>query len=125
MCNAENKNMCNHFNACVLIDGHLYGFSGKTGRGTLRCLEMATGKMKWEEKSFGGIGALQAIGQKLLIISNQGELVVAETNPDEFTEISRAQVTGPKCWTTPVLSNGRVYCRNSRGDLICLDLSAK
>ena len=86
---------------------------------------MATGKMKWEEKSFGGFGALQAIGQKLLIISNQGELVVAETNPDQFTEISRAQVTGPKCWTTPVLSNGRVYCRNSRGDLICLDLSAK
>ena len=121
----ENKNMCNHFNACVLIDGHLYGFSGNTGRGTLRCLEMATGKMKWEEKSFGGFGALQAIGQKLLIISNQGELVVADTNPDEFTEISRAQVTGPKCWTTPVLSNGRVYCRNSRGDLICLDLSAK
>jgi hypothetical protein len=24
-----------------------------------------------------------------------------------------------------VLSNGRVYCRNSRGDLVCLDLSAK
>jgi outer membrane protein assembly factor BamB len=121
----ENKNMCNHFNACVLIEGHLYGFSGNTGRGTLRCLEMATGKMKWEEKSFGGFGALQAIGQKLLIISNQGELVLAETNPEEFTEISRAQVTGPKCWTTPVLSNGLVYCRNSRGDLVCLDLRAK
>ncbi len=120
----ENKNMCNHFNACVLIDGYLYGFSGNTGRGTLRCLEMATGKMKWEEKSFGGFGALQAIGKKLLIISNQGELVVADSNPENFTEIARAQVTGPKCWTTPVLSNGRVYCRNSRGDLICLDLGA-
>lgn len=121
----ENKNMCNHFNACVLIDGHLYGFSGNTGRGVLRCLEMATGKIKWEEKSFGGFGALQAIGKKLLIISNQGELVVADSNPGSFTEISRAQVTGPKCWTTPVLSNGRVYCRNSRGDLVCLDLSTK
>ena len=86
---------------------------------------MANGKMKWEEKSFGGFGALQAIGQKLLIISNQGELVVADTNPDEFTEVSRAQVTGPKCWTTPVLANGRVYCRNSRGDLVCLDLTRK
>ena len=100
--------MCNHFNACVLIDGYLYGFSGNTGRGTLRCLEMATGEMKWEEKSFGGFGALQAIGKNLLIISNQGELVVADSNPETFTEISRAQVTGPKCWTTPVLSNGRV-----------------
>ena len=81
----ENKNMCNHFNACVLIDGYLYGFSGNTGRGTLRCLEMATGEMKWEEKSFGGFGALQAIGKNLLIISNQGELVVADSNPETFT----------------------------------------
>ena len=121
----ENKNMCNHFNACVLIDGHLYGFSGNTGRGVLRCLEMATGKIKWEEKSFGGFGALQAIGKKLLIISNQGELVVADASHETFNEISRAQVTGPKCWTTPVFSNGRVYCRNSRGDLVCLDLGAK
>ncbi len=121
----ENKNMRNHFNPCVLIDGHVYGFDGNTGRATLKCIELATGKVQWEEKSFGGFGALQAVGKKLLIISNQGELVVAEANTDEFTEISRAQVTGPKCWTTPVLSNGRIYCRNSRGDLTCLDVSGK
>ena len=121
----ENKNMRNHFNPCVLIDGHLYGFDGNTGRATLKCIELATGKVQWEEKSFGGFGALQAIGKKLLIISNQGELIVAEANDGEFTETSRAQVTGPKCWTTPVLANGRIYCRNSRGDLTCLDVSIK
>ena len=121
----ENKNMRNHFNPCVLIDGHLYGFDGNTGRATLKCIELATGKVQWEEKSFGGFGALQAIGKKLLIISNQGELIVAEANADEFTETSRAQVTGPKCWTTPVLANGLIYCRNSRGDLTCLDVSSK
>jgi outer membrane protein assembly factor BamB len=121
----ENKNMRNHFNPCVLIDGHVYGFDGNTGRATLKCIELATGKVQWEEKSFGDFGALQAIGKKLLIISNQGELIVAEANAGEFTEISRAQVTGPKCWTTPVLANGRIYCRNSRGDLTCLDVSGK
>ena len=121
----ENKNMRNHFNPCVLIDGDLYGFDGNTGRASLKCIELATGKVQWEEKSFGGFGALQAIGKKLLIISNQGELIVAEANADEFTETSRAQVTGPKCWTTPVLANGRIYCRNSRGDLTCLDVSSK
>ena len=121
----ENKNMRNHFNPCVLIDGHVYGFDGNTGRATLKCIKLATGKVQWEEDSFGGFGALQAIGKKLLIISNQGELIVAEANAGEFTEISRAQVTGPKCWTTPVLANGRIYCRNSRGDLTCLDVSGK
>ncbi|MDP7050313.1 MAG: PQQ-like beta-propeller repeat protein [Verrucomicrobiota bacterium] len=121
----ENKNMRNHFNPCMLIDGHVYGFDGNTGRATLKCIKLATGKVQWEEDSFGGFGAIQAIGKKLLIISNQGELIVAEANANEFTEISRAQVTGPKCWTTPVLSNGRIYCRNSRGDLTCLDVSGK
>ena len=121
----ENKNMRNHFNPCVLIDGHVFGFDGNTGRATLKCIKLATGKVQWEEDSFGGFGAIQAIGKKLLIISNQGELVVAEANTGEFTEISRAQVTGPKCWTTPVLANGRIYCRNSRGDLTCLDVSGK
>jgi outer membrane protein assembly factor BamB len=121
----ENKNMRNHFNPCVLIDGHLYGFDGNTGRATLKCIKLANGKVQWEEDSFGGFGAIQAIGKKLLIISNQGELVVAEANTSEFTEVSRAQVTGPKCWTTPVLANGRIYCRNSRGDLTCLDVSGK
>jgi len=121
----ENKNMRNHFNPCMLIDGHVYGFDGNTGRATLKCIKLATGKVQWEEDSFGGFGAIQAIGKKLLIISNQGELIVAEANTNEFTEISRAQVTGPKCWTTPVLSNGRIYCRNSRGDLTCLDVSGK
>ena len=121
----ENKNMRNHFNPCVLIDGHVYGFDGNTGRATLKCIKLANGKVQWEEDSFGGFGAIQAIGKKLLIISNQGELIVAGANAGEFTEISRAQVTGPKCWTTPVLANGRIYCRNSRGDLTCLDVSGK
>ncbi|MAE30221.1 MAG: alcohol dehydrogenase [Verrucomicrobiales bacterium] len=121
----ENKKMRNHFNPCVLIDGHLYGFDGNTGRATFKCLELATGRERWEEDSFGGFGAVQAIGKKLLIISNDGELIVAEATADAFTEISRAQVTGPKCWTTPVLANGRIYCRNSRGDLTCLDVSEK
>ena len=121
----ENKNMRNHFNPCVLIDGHVYGFDGNTGRASFKCLELATGRERWEEDSFSGFGAVQAIGKKLLIISNQGELIIADANADAYTEISRAQVTGPKCWTTPVLANGRIYCRNSRGDLTCLDVSEK
>jgi len=121
----ENKNMRNHFNPCVLIDGHVYGFDGNTGRASFKCLDLATGRERWEEDSFSGFGAVQAIGKKLLIISNQGELIIAEANADAYTEISRAQVTGPKCWTTPVLANGRIYCRNSRGDLTCLDVSEK
>jgi hypothetical protein len=38
--------------------------------------------------------------------------------PAAFKPMSRAQVLTGKCWTTPVLSNGKIYCRNAKGDLV-------
>jgi hypothetical protein len=32
---------------------------------------------------------------------------------------------GGKCWIAPVLANGRTYCRNAAGSLVCLDVRAK
>jgi outer membrane protein assembly factor BamB len=45
--------------------------------------------------------------------------------PTGFKPTARAQVLGGKCWTAPVLANGLVYCRNSRGDVVCVDLRKK
>jgi outer membrane protein assembly factor BamB len=120
----ENKNMHNHFNPSVLINGFLYGIDGDVGRGGgLRCIEFATGAVKWTEKSTG-TGALMAAGDKLIVQGERGELIIAQATPDAFKAIARAQVLGGKCWTTPVLANGRIYCRNSRGDLVCVDVRA-
>ena len=69
-------------------------------------------------------GALMAADGKLIIMSEPGELVIAQASPESFKALARAQVMGGKCWTTPVLSNGRIYCRNSKGDVVCLDVSA-
>jgi outer membrane protein assembly factor BamB len=68
---------------------------------------------------------LIATNGKLIVLTEKGELLVAEASPKEFKLISRAQVIGGKCWTTPTLSNGRIYCRNSVGDVVCLDVSSK
>ena len=59
---------------------------------------------------------------KLIVMGDKGELVVAKPSPAGFKPIARAQVLGGKCWTTPVLANGRIYCRNAKGDLVCLDV---
>lgn len=121
----ENKNMRNHFNGCVLIDGFIYGFDGDAGRKDtgLKCVEFATGREKWSERT--GVGGLMAADGKLIVLTEKGELMVAEATPAGFKPISRAQVLGGKCWTTPVLANSRIYCRNAKGDLICLDVSGK
>jgi len=121
----ENKNMRNHFNSCVLLGGFLYGFDGDAGKATttLKCLELATGEVKWAEKT--GIGGLMAADGKLIVLTEKGELMVVAATPAGFKPISRAQVLGGKCWTTPVLANGQIFCRNAKGDLACLDVSGK
>ena len=53
-------------------------------------------------------------------ITHELPLKECDTHVAEF--VKRAQVLGGKCWTTPVLANGKIYCRNVKGDLVCLDV---
>jgi outer membrane protein assembly factor BamB len=116
----ENKNLRNHFNSCVLWQGYLYG-PDDSG---LRCVAFETGDLKWTYGGFGK-GSLMVADGKLVGLSEKGELIIAEATPAAFTPISRAQVLKGKCWTTPVLANGHIYCRNAVGDVVCVDVSAK
>jgi len=62
---------------------------------------------------------------KLVALSEKGELIIADATPAAFTPIARARVLKGKCWTTPVLSNGHIYCRNAVGEVVCLDVSSR
>ena len=48
-----------------------------------------------------------------------GHLVDAQSR---LQPTARAQILSSKCWTTPVLANGRIYARNAPGQLVCLDV---
>jgi len=109
-------------NPAVLVDGHLYGVDDDSGdKNDLRCLELATGKIKWSQKGIGTGGIIVADG-KLIVLTARGELIVAPVSPEGFEPVARAQVNGGKCWTVPVLANGLFYSRNAKGDLVCADL---
>jgi outer membrane protein assembly factor BamB len=118
-----NKSFANHVNSSVLVDGYLYGVAGAVNGSpaTLKCLDFATGAEKWNFPGFGG-GGLIVADHKIIMLSDKGELVVGEVSPESFVPVSRAQVVGPSCWTAPTLANGRIYCRNNKGDVVCLDV---
>jgi outer membrane protein assembly factor BamB len=116
----ENKNIRNHFNSCVLWEGHLYGPDDKG----LRCITFDTGELKWTYPEFGK-GSLMVADGKMVALSEKGELIIATPTPKAFEPISRAKVLTGKCWTTPLLANGHIYCRNAVGDVVCLDVSGK
>ncbi len=114
----ENKNMRSHMSGPVLIGDFLYGFDDNR----LTCLDWKTGEKKWEEKS-PQKGALMAAGDKLIVIGETGRLVIVEATPSAYKEIAAAKVLDGRCWTMPVLSNGRIYVRNSDGHLVSLNVA--
>ncbi len=116
----ESKKMRNHFNSCVLVNGFLFGFD----ENDLACMELATGDIKWSQAGIGKASLILAAGQ-LLILSEKGDLITAEPSPVAFKELARQKVLGGKCWCVPVLANGRVYCKNNAGDVVCVDVSGK
>lgn len=118
----ENQNMRGHFASPIYLDGYIYGVDGQTGQGQLRCLEAKSGKVAWSAK--GGYENLMIASGMILAIDKSGTLVVGEANPKAFRETAKAVVLNGKAknWTAPVLANGYVYCRNSDGDLVCVDV---
>jgi outer membrane protein assembly factor BamB len=117
----KNKTLRSQRNAAVLLHGHLFGVDGDTNeKAALKCLDISSGQEKWSEPSVGS-GALMAADGKLIVLGDRGELMVAPASPEGFKPTARAQVLGGKCWTVPVLANGLILCRNSRGDVVCVD----
>jgi len=87
-------------------------------------MEIETGKIVWSEKGFG-LGQLMLADGKLIVLSDAGRLVVADASPGGYRELAAARILTGKCWTVPVLANGRLYARNAAGDLVCLDVAPK
>ncbi len=118
----SHREMRNHFNNSVLWQGHLYGIDGNSHHARscrLVCMEFESGKVSWSQRGFG-CGSLLIADETLIILSDDGRLVTAEAAPDEYREIGSAQVLSGRCWTVPVLAQGRIYCRNASGDLVAL-----
>lgn len=116
--------LMNHWSTPLVRNGHIYGIFEfkKYGKAPLQCVEMETGKIKWSERGFGP-GNCILVGNKLVVLSDAGELVVADAKPDSYNEISRTKVLEGKCWSTPAYSNGRVYIRSTE-EGACVALSA-
>jgi len=119
----EHKEMKNHFSSCVLINGDLYGVDGNSNRpGSLKCMEFATGKVKWSQTL--GFGGLTVAGDRIIMLNESGDLFISKVSPAGYEEFSSAKgILGKLCWTAPVFCRGTIYCRNSNGDIVAIDVS--
>src|SRR5207248_6233286 len=117
--------MSNHYATSVHYNGFLYGIHGRTDTGfepaaSLRCVDLKTGKPRWEKHAFGAATIILAAYQ-LLILSERGELIRAPASPEGFKPNARAQILPTQVRAHPALANGLFYAR-SKDSLVCINL---
>ena len=118
-----NKELKTKMSSCAALDGHVYGITEKKSR--LLCLELDSGEIVWEERGFTQNGTLLIVGTHIVALTDQGEAVVVEANPEQYSEISRAEVLTGRCWVNPAFSGGRLFCKNNDGHIKVLDLRSE
>lgn len=105
------KEMESHHGGMVLVDGHVYGASDP---GILRCIELSTGKKKWENRSVGK-GAITWVDGMLVLRSEGGPVALVECQPNEYKELGRFEPgdrSGRSTWPYPVVAAGKLLLRD-------------
>ena len=115
------REMKNHHGGVVLVDGYLYGFNDSI----LTCLDFATGKQMWRDRSVGKGSVTYADGN-LYIQGENNAFGLAEASPSGYHEKGRFRIVekGLPSWAHPVISNGHLFVRN-QDTLTVYDIKAK
>jgi outer membrane protein assembly factor BamB len=123
----SNKNMKNQTGGVLLAGDHVFGFSD--GRGWV-CQKLANGELAWSEKRQLGRGSLTCVDDRLYCYGeDDGKSILVQATAEGWKECGRlelprqSQLRKPngKCWTHPVVANGRLYLRDQE-NLFCFDI---
>src|SRR5262245_8806028 len=113
------------FTTPVLHHGHVYGLND----GHLECVDLNTGQVVWKDDRRArrgeayGHGQLLLCGDRIVVLTEFGELVLVEASPAGLRERGRIEaLSGPKTWNNPAMTDGLIYIRNHR-EMACYDLS--
>jgi outer membrane protein assembly factor BamB len=100
-----------YFNDFVVHKGHAYGFDGSI----LASIDLTDGQRKWKGGRYGN-GQMMLLPDQdlLLILSEEGELVLVEAKPDGFKEIARFKAIEGKTWNHPALIGDILLVRNDQ-----------
>ena len=114
----ENTVMQAHFSSPILYKGYIYGTGDPS---SLMCLDPKTGKSVWKKNGFEKGGILIVDGAIIALNGKGGDLVIAEATPKAYNELGRIKPLSGRCWTAPIIADGKVVVRNKK-TLVCLDL---
>lgn len=109
----HNTDVPMYMSSPVLDGTTLYGFSNKR-KGQLFALDATSGKVSWATEGRTGANAsLQLAGPNLLVLTTEGDLIIARRNPAKFEELHRYKVGDSGTWAQPVLLKNALVVRTA------------
>lgn len=104
------KQMCSHFASPVRSGEYLYGIDDSR----LSCLNLRNGKVMWTRPGINK-GSLLRVNDSLLVLGEDGRLFLLDAQPEKLAPKAETRpFRGGRCWTMPVLAEGRLFLRNER-----------
>jgi outer membrane protein assembly factor BamB len=115
----------NHHGGMVLVGGHVYFGEGQND-GTPTCLELATGKVAWQQAHSPGEGsaAVLAYGDRVVFRYDDGTVALVAASPTGYKLVSsfkQPDRSPQAAWAHPALADGKLYLRD-QGVLLCYDV---
>jgi outer membrane protein assembly factor BamB len=106
------------FNDFVIHEGSAYGFDGQS----FTCVDLETGERRWKAGNYGA-GQVLLLGDQglLVVITEEGEVVLVPADPGRHAELGRFKAISGKTWNHPVIAHGRLYVRNAE-EIACYQL---
>ena len=99
------------FSDFVIYEGNAYCFDG----GIFASINLRTGDRNWKGGRYGkGQVLLLESSGLLLIVSEQGEVVLVKADPSKDTQLASFKALEGKTWNHPVVVGNRLYVRNSQ-----------
>jgi outer membrane protein assembly factor BamB len=112
----RNIRMKNRQSSSVLHEGFIYGLD----EGILACVDAATGELKWKGGRYGH-GQVLLAGDHLVVITEEGELVLVAATPEKLRELSRLPALEGTTWNVPAFAGGILLVRNTE-EMAAFDL---
>jgi outer membrane protein assembly factor BamB len=112
----RNIRMKNRQSSSVLHEGFIYGLD----EGILACLDASTGDLKWKGGRYGH-GQMLLAGDHLVVITEDGELVLVAASSEKLHEVARMPAIEGQTWNVPAFADGILLVRNTE-EMAAFDL---
>lgn len=105
----SSRRMKSKFASMILHEGHVFGLDD----GILACIDLESGARSWKGGRYGH-GQLLFVDDVLLVMAEDGDVVLVEPNVEKHAELTRFEAIDGKVWNPPALAGSRLLVRNER-----------